>query len=785
MPQDRNLPNAAYRAWLVMFLLFFAVVIGQEVVRERNRRRLAAGEDRFSGLAEGGRSIVWETTVHDRRPVFVSSNIRSLLGIEPATLTSREAAIEHVHPDDRETFGSTVERALAGDSDLQEVRLHHADGRWIWFRVHSQLVPARRGEPAVVRGVAIEITGERLAREAAREEEDRYRRLFDAAQFGVMTVDGRERVIRSINPAFARSLGYEPDELEGQPATIISGEASPVFGDARLPLLMEGVIPAFRTDAVVSHRDGSRRYLDIVIVRDKPADDGAFRALGLVQDRTEAIAAERELAESEARYRAMFDIAFGGVSISADGVRLEVNPGMEAIYGMPAEDLVGRSIHELLAPGTSEEAAAAIRENRAGRVVATIVRKDGTLREVEGVAAQIVYLGRPARITAIRDVTDERRREEEVRQSQKLEAIGRLAGGIAHDFNNLLQVMSGSTALALRSLHDEPVLRSELGEVTAAVGRAAELTRQLLSFARNQPVTPTLVDVNDVVSDVRRLLDRVIGHEIELDIALDERRTASHLDRAQLEQVLINLATNARDAMPGGGRLGITTEVRGGGEDGSEAQLLLRVTDDGAGMDDGVRSRIFEPFFTTKEAGKGTGLGLSTVYGIITRAGGTIVVLSSPARGTTFEIGLPCRIGAPPPLRPEDRPMEGVVTGRVLLVDDDVAVLRVLEQILSAAGFAVRSATTGGEALEAARGGGFDLLVTDLSMPGMTGPDLALGVRALIPEIPVLFVSGNPHQYEAQGQLGLAGADIVVKPFSAEALVERARALLAVAAAVR
>ena len=791
-PPGYELPIAAYRGWAFGIALAVAW-IGLQLWRvERSRRLAGLSERRYRQLADDLPGIVWEVSAETGEALFVSQSAREILGLDPADVLAPGSPARAGHPDDQATFAELIDQTVRKGRNVGELRVRHADGRWVWLRVQSHLVLDAGGKPVAIRGVSLDISDERAAREVARAEEDRYRRLFEAGQFGAIVVDSRDRLIGSINPTLAHLLGYEPEELVGQPAPLISPDDSPAFGDPRMPLLLSGAIPSFRKDVVMRHRDGSSRHLDLVVIRDKPAEDGVIRAIGLLHDRTAAIAAERELAESETRYRTLFDVAFGGLCISADGVMLDVNAGLAEIFGRPAAELIGRTPLDFFGSETDERVREAIRQNTLGRVTATILRPDGEHVQVEGVAVPIVYQGRPARLTAVRDVTAEQRLAEQARQSQKLEAIGRLAGGVAHDFNNLLQVVSGSTALALAALEDQAVLRTELAEVAHAADRASELTRQLLAFALNEPARAQLIDVNGVVRDVRRLLERVIGREIELTVQLDERPSSCVFDRTNLEQVLVNLATNARDAMPGGGRLGIATTIteggggdgNGDGGDGGEGpRLLLRVSDSGVGMDEQTASRVFEPFFTTKPAGQGTGLGLATVYGIVTGAGGTVTLDTHPGVGTDFTISLPCVLAAAPVAGTDGRRPELVKgSGRVLVVDDDASVLRLLRQMLEAAGYEVTSAASGDEALALAASARFDLLVTDLSMPMMTGLDLAAAVRELFPEIPVLFVSGNPHRYDAHGGLAIGNSAVVTKPFDVAVLAEQAFRLIVGAA---
>jgi len=388
---------------------------------------------------------------------------------------------------------------------------------------------------------------------------------------------------------------------------------------------------------------------------------------------------------------------------------------------------------------------------------------------------ELKHDGLPVYLHSLRDVTAQKRDEEErhkleeqLLMAQKLDSVGRLAGGIAHDFNNLLTLILNYAGLTAAELDEDHPLRENVERIRRAGKRAAALTRQLLAFSRQEVVKPRVVDVNGVIADIGRMLRRTIGENIELKVVQANGGARTKIDPGQLEQVLVNLVVNARDAMPAGGRLTVSTRLRNG-EAGSAVQLV--VGDTGVGMTEEVRAHLFEPFFTTKERGKGTGLGLATVYGIVTRAGGSVQVDSEPGRGTTFTITLPA---TDEPLEEERTPDPADLRGRgetILVVDDDEGILSLVERILEDAGYRVLRARTGSVALVLARqhGEGIDLLLTDVVLRGMSGKDLAGLMGELRPGTRVLLMSGYPDADVADGALFLA------KPFTEEALLLNVR----------
>jgi signal transduction histidine kinase/DNA-binding LacI/PurR family transcriptional regulator/ActR/RegA family two-component response regulator len=382
------------------------------------------------------------------------------------------------------------------------------------------------------------------------------------------------------------------------------------------------------------------------------------------------------------------------------------------------------------------------------------------------------------------------RLEDQLRQAQKMEAIGRLAGGVAHDFNNLLVVISGYSELMLDALAPASPWRAEVEEIARAGQRAAALTRQLLVFSRQQVVEPGVLDVNAVVENIDRMLRRIIGDDVEIATVLDARQSV-RADVGQLEQVVVNLAVNARDAMPGGGRLTIETgdvvvdEVYAASHVGVDIgpYVLLRVSDTGVGMDSETQARIFEPFFTTKPTGRGTGLGLATVFGIVSQSGGHIRVDSAPGRGTTFDLYFPALPAQEPatvePPATEPASISGSET--ILLVEDDDRVRLAITRFMSRHGYRVLAAADGDEALRVCERhiGPLDMVVTDVRMPGLRGPDLARHLARLRPQTAILFISGYTDSTPILDSVSGPAVALLQKPFTSEALARKVRQMLA------
>jgi PAS domain S-box-containing protein len=519
--------------------------------------------------------------------------------------------------------------------------------------------------------------------------------------------------------------------------------------------------------------------------------------------RRERTAARLALAASEARYRMLFDLHPQPMWVyDVETLRfLEVNAAAIADYGYSRAEFLAMTIADIRPPEDVPALLANVHAQRAGRSRSgpwRHRRKDGSIIEVEIASDDIEYAGRRARLVAVTDVTERRRLEEQLRQAQKMEAIGRLAGGIAHDFNNLLTAMSGYAELAASALADDHPARADILEIRRAAERAARLTGQLLAFGRRQVLSPTVVAPDRLLGDLAGLLRRIIGEDISLELDLRSPGVAVLVDGSQLEQVIMNLVVNARDAMPEGGRLTIGTAVVEAapaplrapeappGEPARRRWLEISVADTGVGMDEATLGHIFEPFFTTKRPGEGTGLGLSTVYGIVEQSGGSVAVESRPGAGSTFRIRLPIvdgeavRNGPPVAVEPAAAGAEGPRGGTetILLAEDEPGIGALMAQSLRRLGYEVLEAADAATALELAAGRRIDLLVSDVVMPGVDGPTLAEALLARQPDVRVLFVSGYapglvPGRPAVEGRYAF-----LAKPFDAATLAARVREVL-------
>jgi len=503
---------------------------------------------------------------------------------------------------------------------------------------------------------------------------------------------------------------------------------------------------------------------------------------------------EEQLHESERKYRLLFETNPEPMFVyDFETLRiLAVNEAAITRYGYSEAEFLALTIRDIRPvedQGRLEQELARRPDEGAVRTGVRHRAKDGRLFEVDLIARPLEFAGRRARLVLARDVTAQRHLENQLRQSQKMEAVGQLAGGIAHDFNNLLTAILGSTQLLLQATPPGDVRREDVEEIRNAGLRAAELTRQLLAFSRRQVLAPKVLELNAVVANMDKMLRRLIGDDVELATALHAEAGAVNADPGQLEQVLLNLVVNARDAMPGGGRVLIETTRLLLRDELVERRhrlapgdyVCLAVTDSGLGMDEATQAHLFEPFFTTKEVGKGTGLGLATVYGIVKQSGGYIWVYSEPGRGTTVKVYLPRVRGAAEPALPAPEPPAlrgGHET--VLLVEDAAPVRTLARRSLEACGYQVIDAADGPSALElsARHTGEIAVLVTDVVMPGMSGRELAERLAPTRPAMKVLYTSGYTDDAMVRQGVLNAGVAFLQKPFVPDSLARKVREVL-------
>ena len=741
--------------------------------------------------------------------VTASEQVAPLFGL-PAGMTAAPLAtyLDRMHPADRTMFARDLAARLAGEQSDHQIgyRVLWSDGSLHWLEEQGRVYRDTAGRPVRVTGTVLDITP-RMHAEAARAQaeavlvasEQRFRALIDNCADAVALFD-RHGIVQYVSPAATRVLGYDLDTYVGENAFEI------IHPDDRRPTA-DGLAELVRcpgsqvtAELRAQHEDGTWRWFEATAVNSlsDPAIAGIVVNFHDVTARKQAEAARRD---SEERYRVISelvsDYAFA-YRVDADGsTTLEwITDAFTRVTGYTMEDIwTPEQLAAIIHPEDRPIASQRRRRQLAGHTDVSeyrIIAKDGrTLwqrfydRPVWDAAEnRVVRL-----YGAVQDITQIKQLEQQLNQAQKMEAIGRLAGGIAHDFNNLLTVILGNAQLSLVAPTDLQALQENAGQIQHAAQRAAALTRQLLVFSRQQVLEQRLLDLNTLVENTGQLLRRLIGEDIELVMQLGRDLWPVKADPGQIEQVIMNLAVNGRDAMPTGGTLLITTtnvDIHGtemhlhiGAACGSYVVMTIR--DTGVGMDAAIREHIFEPFFTTKAPGKGTGLGLATVHGIVAQSGGHIRVDSAPGQGSTFTIYLPRVDAAEEPSSAGGLPTQAPYgDGTILLVEDEPLLRGLAGRVLRRYGYHILEAADGPTALRvsATYAGSIDLLLTDLVMPGgLSGSQLAQQIVAQRPAIKVLYVSGYADTTMTQKLLEL-GQSIVMKPFSPDDLARSVGAIL-------
>jgi PAS domain S-box-containing protein len=702
----------------------------------------------------------------------------TLVDVDPRALSP--AWLDTIDPQDRGLVIDAWERA-AKSCQMQRVEIRaRANGvcaRWLELTVQAL---GGSGSTCRFAAAIVDVTSEH----ELREREARYRAMVANSADAIALLDRTGRIC-FVTGAVERIAGYSATELTGRDAfeqihpDDVAGVRQAFAGALAQPGLPISVEYRAR------HKDGSWHHREVIGVN--RLDDPAIQSIVVnYHDTTARRHAQAALAERERVYQSIFEEALIGIAHSSlDGRFMMVNRRLCTLLGYTPQELTATDFMAISHPDEVAQDLEARTQLLAGAIRSysrekRYQKKDGTYvwtsltvslhREVGG---QPAYF-----IAVIADLTQRKQLERQGRQTHKMEAVGRLASGVAHDFNNLLTAMVGFADLALNQLETGHPARPDVEEIGVAGKSAASLTRQLLAFSRQQVLEPHVLDLNGVVSRMRGLLTRLIGEHIDLRWRLSTPLDPIYADAGQLEQVVVNLALNARDAMSEGGTL--TIETANAAFDG--AHVMLAISDTGVGLDDGVKEHLFEPFYTTKEVGKGTGLGLATVYGIVKQSGGAIRVYSEPGHGTTFKIFLPRAERAEEVLkRPHPAPGSLHGTETILVVEDQREVRLVAAETLRRHGYDVIEAGSGSEALEVAGVGArgqIDLLLTDAVMPGMSGRALAERFLRERPAGRVLYMSGYTNSGVAHWAFVDPSAAFIQKPFAPNALLQKVREVL-------
>ena len=777
--------------------------------RKRIEEVLQESEEKYRLLVQNAN--VGILVLQDGLIRFANPRALSFSGYSEEDLAS-QPFLERIHPDDRENMVERYRQRIAGKRDqaVYVFRFLDREGRTRWVEINS--IPITWKGKLAVLSFLNDIEERRKAEEALRASEVMSRAVLEHSPVGISVRDQTGALLQ-VNEAWKKIWAISDAEIqenEKWSAGRSWKERCPYLGDSaqdldRLFTPEGGVSILYLPELKIPEpRPGAANWISMYLYALRNQAGQVEKVVTLTQDISERKRAEQAVKESETKYRGIVDHSLLGFYITQGHIMRFCNQRLAEIFGYERpEELLGIHIQELVAPESWEAVDTQVQRRESGELDTVRYefkgkRRDGALIDLEVLGGRILYEGKPAIQGSMIEITERKLLEAEFLQAQKMEAVGRLAGGVAHDFNNLLTSIMGYTDLLAKKLtEDDPSgpLRRYADNILSAANRAANLTQQLLSLSRRHAVQMLVLDLNGVVAEFERMLRRVIGEDIELTIHSEGTLGRVKADPIQIEQVLMNLAVNARDAMPGGGKLSIETKnvvldksyARRRREVAPGPYVMIAVSDTGHGMDAEVQSHLFEPFFTTKEKGKGTGLGLSTAYGIVKQTGGHIEVESAPGKGSAFKIYLPgteeppALLSSPQPQPPgpvEAELPRGVET--VLLAEDEETVRSLAREVLRGAGYTVLEAGDGEEALRVAGShpGPIHLLLTDVIMPRLGGPELARRLQPLRPDMRILFMSGyTDGDISSYGGLGTE-TSLLQKPFQPIVLARRVRKVL-------
>ncbi|MBN1424080.1 PAS domain S-box protein [Candidatus Fermentibacteria bacterium] len=774
------------------------VVMSDITERKKAEATLRESEQRYHLLVDTAQESI--VVAQDGLLKFVNPVTLGLLeGHSEQELIDRPFT-EFIHPDDRSMVVANYRRRIAGEpvQSRYAFRLATRDGSIKWVEISAALIEWQ-GRPATLNFLT-DVTERKRAEEERQSAREFLDRIINAIADPVFVKDDQRRFVL-VNDALCAIVGRPREALLGE-------DGDDMFPEDQVAVFRKmdaGVLDTgnenVNEESLSNLSSGEVRT--IVTRKTRYIDPAGRRFLvGVIRDFTERTRVEAALRESEGRYRSLVELAPDAIyTIAPDGTISSLNQAFEKITGWSCEEWLGRPfvglVHPDDLPGAVQSFECSLRGEFPPPYEMRIRLKTGGYVVAEFTSCPLVEDGRViGELGMARDITNRKRAEEErdrlqaqLLQAQKMESVGRLAGGVAHDFNNQLQVIFGYTTFAQKHVDPHEPLYADLEEIRKAAQRSADLTRQLLAFARKQTIAPEVLDLNVTIESILKMLRRLIGEAIDLAWLPGKNLWPIKVDPAQIDQILANLCVNARDAIGGVGKITIETrtarfdEVTSAGHVGCVPgeYVMLGVSDDGRGMDKETLDRVFEPFFTTKGAGEGTGLGLAMVHGIVTQNKGFISVQSEPGEGTTFWIYLPRHEGEAVDVLKE--PVEETPRGQgetVLVVEDEVSILRLARRMLEGLGYVVLTAGTPGDATRLAEEhtGEIHLLMTDVVMPQMTGKDLAERIMGTRPGLRCLYMSGYTADVIAPFGVLEDGVRFMQKPFTLEDLARKVREAL-------
>lgn len=752
-------------------------------------RQLRASEVKFRSLVEQIPAIVYEAACdQSSTKVYVSPHVESLLGFSQEDFVADpDLWGKMLHTDDRaRVMADLSKRRESGETFVSEYRMIARDDRTIWFRDEARVVCDGIGQPPCVQGVMFDITDLKKSEEALTESEERFSKSFVNNPAGLTIVHMDTNRVLEVNDAWTKIFGYSREEAIGRTTMELGIYDAETYRKIMEEIRVKGQVR--NVEVTVKNRTGEDRVLlvsrEVIPMGDVP------HLLAMGVDITDRKKAEEALTASEEKFRQLAEVAFEGILFHDGGVLLDANEQFYTTMGYEPDELIGTQIMEKsIAPESIDTVRGHIASGFTEPYEIVGLRKDGSRIPLE-VRARLKRIGgKDIRAVALRDLSQRKEMERRLVEAQKMEAVGTLAGGISHDFNNLLQIISGNAELLEIELAQRDLRFTEMDAIRQAAHRGADLVKQILTFSRRVDMKFEIINLNDDVKNTERLLYRTIPKMIGIELMLEDRLHPVRADSTQIEQILINLAVNAKDAMPDGGTLAIKTQnlnvknqyCKGCGGHFTGQYVLLTVSDTGHGMDEDVLQHIFEPFFTTKGLAEGTGLGLATVFGIVKMHGGHIGCESEVGKGTTFAIYFPAAETHKPDIESihEATAVAGG-TETILVVDDEPMIAELAARMLENAGYSVITASTGREALDiyAQHNSDVALVILDLIMPEMGGEQCLKELLKINPQVKAVISSGFAITGDTKDFLDEEAKGKVAKPFNMRELLRAVRHVL-------
>jgi len=770
-------------------------IYGRDITeRKQAEEEIRAAEENLKNTFDTSPSIICKADLNTSCFIEANQAVTRLLGYSVEEFTSRPF-MEFIHPDDRQQSVDESSDQLKGkETTFFENRYLCKDGSYKWLAWHG----TKADENGIVTAIGSDISERKLAEIQLIESEEKLKIIIDTSPIGICTVDGLGK-FTTTNLAYEQMIGYSKEECRDLSLFNVTHPSDRPKNKKLFQSMFSMETSGFSLEKRYIRKDGEVIDVAIHAIGIRDADGNVRFGTAFVEDITERKLADEALSVA---YDAL-DTSVNGVIITdLEGMIKYANPAFLSMFEYKdVEQVKGKPASKLF---PSEEVqkfsdVAAIIDKTKGETENFRARhEDDTIFHVEVSSSTVTNKeGKDVgRMASFVDITERKQAEEEherlqkqLQQAQKMESVGRLAGGVAHDYNNISSIIIGYSELALDNVEQSDPLYGDLMEILTAAKRSTDITQQLLAFARKQTIVPKVLDLNDAIGDLLKMLQRLIGEDVDFAWIPEAEIRPMKMDPSQINQIMANLCVNARDAIANVGRITVETKnVKLDKDDCFDHEgavpgeyIQLSVTDDGCGMTPETQDNIFEPFFTTKGVGKGTGLGLSTVYGIVKQNNGFINVYSEPEKGTTFRVYLPIYVGQIVKEHSEKTIELSLSRGEtVLLVEDDESILKIVKRILEKLGYAVLFAISPMEAvsLAAEHAGEINLLITDVVLPEMNGRELAERLQSLYPNLKTLFMSGYTADIIAKrGELE-SGVNFIEKPFSNKDLAFKVREVL-------